>query len=236
MIILCIIPARCGSKGLKNKNIKLFNNKPLLAWSIIQAQKSKYDMRIIVSTDSEKYKNIALKYGAEVPFLRPKEISKDESTDIEFVSHAINFLKKNESYCPDFILQLRPTQPNRKIEDIDKCIDIFIENYNNYDSLRTVTEFEKSPFKMYTINENKTNLLPLFNTFENINEPFNQCRQFLPKTYLHNGYIDIIKTSILKNNTISGNNIYPYIMNKTDTIDIDTIDDWNNANNNLLKK
>ena len=72
--ILCIIPARSGSKGIIDKNIIDYNGKPLLAWSIIQAKNSKYKMKIIVSTDSEKYKKIALEYGAEVPFLRPPEI------------------------------------------------------------------------------------------------------------------------------------------------------------------
>lgn len=229
MKIVCIIPARSGSKGIKHKNIKNFKNKPLLAWSIEQAKHCNYKMRIIVSTDSKEYKNIALKNGAEVPFLRPKEISQDKSVDIELIQHAINFLEENEKYKPDIILQLRPTQPLRKVEDINNCLKIFIENFDKYDSLRTVVEFEKSPFKMYTINEDKTNLLPLFDNINNIKEPFNQCRQFLPKTYLHNGYIDIIKTSILKDNTISGKKIYPYIMDKNDTIDIDNSNDWEKA-------
>ena len=229
MKILCIIPARCGSKGIKHKNIKLFRDKPLLSWSIEQAKESDYKMRIIVSTDSNEYKKIALKHGAEVPFLRPSAISQDKSTDIEFIKHAINFFQENENYNPDLILQLRPTQPLRKVDDINKCLKIFIENFQKYDSLRSVVEFEKSPFKMYTINENQTNLLPLFDKVGDIDEPFNQCRQFLPKTYLHNGYIDIIKTSILKDNTISGKNIYPYIMDKNDTIDIDNLNDWKKA-------
>ena len=229
MKILCIIPARSGSKAIKHKNILNFNNKPLLSWSITQAKKSKHPMRIIVSTDSEIYKNIAESYGAEVPFLRPKNISGDQSIDFEFIDYTIKKLKQTENYKPDIILQLRPTQPLRKISDIDKCLDLFIANYDNYDSLRTVVEFEKSPYKMYNIVDNK--LQPLFNTVNDINEPFNQCRQVLPKTYLHNGYIDILKPSILKNNTISGSKIYPYVMDKNDTIDIDTKEDWFKAEN-----
>ena len=232
--ILCIIPARSGSKGIIDKNIKLFNNKPLLAWSIIQAQKSKHKMRIIVSTDSLEYKKISEKYNAEVPFLRPKEISQDESTDYEFILHTINWLQKNENYIPDIILQLRPTQPCRKVADIDKCLDLFIDNINDYDSLRTVIPFEKSPFKMYRISNDNKKLTPLFKIIENIKEPYNKCRQYLPDTYLHNGYIDIIKTSIIKQGTISGNNIYPYVMNKTDIIDIDSIEDWEKAEQYLF--
>ena len=95
--ILCIIPARSGSKGIKNKNIINFSGKPLLAWSIEQAQKCKYEMKIIVSTDSQEYADISIKYGAEVPFLRPLEISDDLSTDFEFIKHCIDWLKKNEN-------------------------------------------------------------------------------------------------------------------------------------------
>ena len=235
MIILCLVPARSGSKGIIDKNIKILNNKPLLCHSIDQAKESKYyknkQMRIIVSTDSEKYANIAKEYGAEIPVLRPSEISQDLSTDFEFMKHMIDYLKENENYNPDIILQLRPTQPLRNVNDIDKCLDIFINNYEEYDSLRTVVPYEKSPFKMYEVKNNK--LTPLFNTLivneKIIDEPFNQCRQLLPQTYLHNGYIDILKPYLLNDGKISGDRIYPYIMNKEDTIDIDTYDDWNNA-------
>jgi CMP-N,N'-diacetyllegionaminic acid synthase len=235
MIILCLVPARSGSKGIIDKNIKILNNKPLLCHSIDQAKESKYyknkQMRIIVSTDSEKYANIAKEYGAEIPVLRPSEISQDLSTDFEFMKHMIDYLKENENYNPDIILQLRPTQPLRNVNDIDKCLDIFINNYEEYDSLRTVVPYEKSPFKMYEVKNNK--LTPLFKTLivneKIIDEPFNQCRQLLPQTYLHNGYIDILKPYLLNDGKISGDRIYPYIMNKEDTIDIDTYDDWNNA-------
>ena len=225
--ILCIIPARSGSKGIKHKNIKLFNGKPLLAWSIIQAQQSSYDMRIIVSTDSEEYAAIAKQYGAEVPFLRPTNISQDFSTDFECIEHAVTWLYVNEKYTSDIMLQLRPTQPLRKIKDINACLKLFIKNRSTYDSLRTVVPFTKSPYKMYSVKNNV--LVPLFKKINNINEPYNQCRQTLPETYLHNGYIDILNTNIIKKGTISGDNILPFIMKQTDTIDIDSISDWNCA-------
>ena len=222
--ILCIIPARSGSKGIKNKNIKMYNGKPLLQWSVEQALNSKYKMKIIVSTDSEEYKNIALQSGAEVPFLRPIEISGDLSTDYECFDHCVEWLNKNENYVPDIILHLRPTSPTRKINDIDNALKIFIETRHLYDSLRSVIEIDKSPYKMYNVCDDK--LVPLFKNVENIKEPFNQCRQILPKAYLHNGYIDIFNCKILKNNSISGENIYPYVMNDNDNIDIDLLKDW----------
>jgi CMP-N,N'-diacetyllegionaminic acid synthase len=229
--ILCLIPARSGSKGIPDKNIKILDGKPLMAHSIYQAEKSRFrdHMRIIVTTDSEKYATIAQAYGAECPFLRPSSISQDLSIDLEFMKHAVQWLSENENYNPDIILQLRPTQPRRKVEDIDNCLEKFIQNLEDYDSLRTVVEFDKSPYKMYRI-INDNDLVPLFNSVDSIkNEPFNQCRQFLPKTYLHNGYIDILKTSLLETNKISGDRILPYVMEKSDTIDIDNDDDWKKA-------
>ena len=226
MKILCIIPARSGSKGVKNKNIKLFRNKPLLAWSIEQAKQSKYiqNMKIIVSTDSEIYQKISLEWEAECPFLRPKNISQDNSTDIEFMKHCVKWLKQNENYVPDIILQLRPTSPLRNVNDIDNALDIFIENRNNYDSLRSVIKVNKTPYKMYNIIGD--NLIPLFSEVNNIIEPYNQCRQILPQCYVHNGYIDILNANILENNTISGNKIYPFVMNLSNNIDIDNEEDW----------
>jgi CMP-N,N'-diacetyllegionaminic acid synthase len=221
--ILCIIPARSGSKGIKNKNIMNFNGKPLLAWSIEQAQKCDYKMKIILSTDNQEYADIAIKYGAEVPFLRPSNISDDLSTDFEFINHCVNWLKDNENYTCDIILQLRPTSPTRNVEDINKALKLFIKNRDKFDSLRSVIPFEKSPFKMYSLNDNK--LTPLFNKINNIQEPYNQPRQILPQCYLHNGYIDILNTSILNDNTISGKSILPFIMGDNNNLDIDVIQD-----------
>jgi N-acylneuraminate cytidylyltransferase len=229
--ILCIIPARSGSKGILNKNIKEFKGKPLIAWSIEQVKKSKYyqQMKIIISTDSNEYAKIANHYGAEVPFLRPKEISEDLSTDFEFINYTVSMLKKTISYIPDIILHIRPTSPLRKVETIDECLELFIKNIENYDSLRSVVPFQKSPYKMYNIDDNV--LKPLFLEINNIKEPYNQCRQVLPKCYLHNGYIDIMKTCLIEKGSISGNKIYPYVMKETDTIDIDNESEWENAEN-----
>jgi len=225
MNILCIIPARSGSKGIKDKNIKNLSGKPLIAWSIEQALQSKYKMKILVSTDSEKYQKIAIEYGAEAPFLRPTDISQDLSTDLELVEHCLGYLEENENYHPDFIVQLRPTYPTRKVEILDETIKIFIEKRSQgFDSLRTIIPFEKSPFKMYTMNG--TNLEPLFRNLGDLKEPYNQCRQNLPQAYLHNGYIDIFNTDIVKYDKISGDNIYGYVMTKNEYHDIDSIEDF----------
>ena len=229
MKILCLIPARSGSKGIKNKNILIYKGLPMLAWSIKQAQESIYNenMRIILSTDSDIYRKIGIEYGAEAPFLRPENISGDLSTDYECVEHCVNYLDKEENYRPDFIIQLRPTYPTRNVNVLNDCIKKFIENRYKFDSLRTVIPFEKSPYKMYNIIDNK--LVPLFHEIEIenkiIKEPYNECRQKLPQTYLHNGYIDIFNYDIVKNGTITGERIYPYLMDKNEIHDIDTLND-----------
>lgn len=219
--ILCIIPARSGSKGIVDKNIMEFKGKPLLSWSIEHAQQSKYskNMKVIVSTDSEKYAEISRQFGAEVPFLRPSNISQDFSTDFECIKHCVDWLKENENYESNIILHLRPTQPCREIEHINKAIDIFVNYRHEYDSLRSVIPVDKSPYKMYSINNEE--LKPLFGEVNYIKEPYNQARQLLPQCYLHNGYIDIFNTEILINNTISGNRIYPFVMDISNNIDID---------------
>ena len=223
--ILCVIPARSGSKGVPNKNIMNFEGLPLIAWSIKHAQNSKYSKqtKIIVSTDSKKYALIAKKFGAEVPFLRPKSISLDHSKDIDFFKHCVNYLKNKQNYESDIILHLRPTTPKRTLEDLNNCLDLFIKNRKKYDSLRTVSPLKKSPFKSYIVKNN--NLIPLFKKINNINEPYNECRQKLPQSYIHNAYIDIFNSSLLDKNTISGNKIFPYIMQEEDFFDIDTYED-----------
>ena len=228
MYVLALIPARGGSKGVKMKNIKKFRNKELIYWSISLAKESKYINRIIVSTDNDDIKEVALKYGADVPFLRPSEISGDLSNDYQFIKHCLDFLKETNQKIPDIIIQLRPTYPTRSLKILNETIDIFINNYKNYDSLRTVYKLDKSPYKMYRIQNNE--LTPLFKEVDDIKEPYNECRQILPETYIHNGYIDIIKTDIVhKKNSITGDRIYPYVMDKNEYHDIDTIEDWKKA-------
>ena len=235
--ILCLIPARSGSVTVRHKNVRLLNGIPLLAHSIRQAMHCSYasHMRIIVSTDSLEYAEVARAWGAECPFLRPQEISGNLSTDLECMQHALQWLQTNEDYTPDIVLQLRPTQPLRKVGDIDKCLEMFMACRGTYDSLRSVVEVEMSPFKMYTIEdstgtgEEQPKLTPLFREVKGMDEPYNRARQILPRAYLHNGYIDIVNVDVILHGKMSGDRIYPYVMGKDDTVDIDTEDDWRRA-------
>lgn len=236
MKIIAIIPARGGSKGIPRKNIKLLNGKPLIAYSIEQAQNSKYINDIILSTDDEEIANVGKEHGAYVPYLRPKEISQDLSTDYEFIKYHLEWCRNNNKEIPDYIVQLRPTYPLRKVEILDECIEILLgtEDTIKYDSLRTVIPNDKTPYKMYTITDGNIFLSPLFNEVNGIKEPYNQPRQILPQTYLHNGYIDIINIkSFLKLDSITGHKIYPYILPKEEIFDIDTMDDWRKVEDKL---
>ena len=231
MSVLALIPARAGSKGLKNKNIKILSGHPLISYSIKAGIQTKMIDRVVCSTDSKKVADIALKYGAEVPFLRPKKYSTDDSRDIDFVMHAIEFLKVNENYIPELIVLLRPTAPIRKISEIDQAIEI-MNNNPHYDSLKSVYKAKSSPYKMWKINNNL--LKPLLR-LKNDPEPYNSPRQNLPVVYSSYGHIEIISyKSLIMFNSVSGRTIYPFIMDSEQAVDIDTGEDLELADT-LLK-
>lgn len=230
--ILCIIPARSGSKAIPGKNIRLFRGKPLLTWSIEQARACRYPMRIVVSTDSEEYAAIARTAGAEVPFLRPAEISQDWSIDEELFVHALRWLQENEKYAPDILVHLRPTYPTRSVETLNRCLEKFLEIRGDYDSLRTVVPTEKTPYKMYRLIDmggSSPKIEPLFRTLDGVHEPFNNCRQNLPVTVAHNFCIDVLRGNLPLQGTMSGERIYPFFMEPGEFFDIDTPEDWNAA-------
>ena len=227
--ILAIIPARSGSKSIKNKNIKKINNIPLIGYSINTAKKSKLINRIIVSTDSNIIKKIAESFRAEVPFIRPKKISKDNSKDTTYLKHAINALKLKENYQPDLIVILRPTLPFRNAKIVDSAIKYFIKS--RADSLKSITIAKESPYKMWEV-FNKKFLKPVFG-WDNLKHT-NAPRQSLKKIYWQNGYVDITKPKTLKKfNNELGKKIVFYKIN-FHTIDIDYKHDLENIKNKKI--
>ena len=195
--IVALIPARSESKGIKDKNIKNYKGKPLLSHSIKHGLESSLINKVVVTTDSYKYKKIAIDYGADIAIIRPKEISDDLSTDYGFFLHYINWLYKNNKRVPDFIVLLRPTYPSRKAADIDKAIDIFVDNYDNLDSLKSVIICDQSPYKMWSLK--KDGLIRPILPSKGKEELFNFPRQLLPDVYWQNACIDIVKTSTIIN-------------------------------------
>jgi len=237
MNILAVIPARSGSKGVPNKNIKELAGKPLIAYSISAAIKSKLIDRVIVSTDSEKYASISKDYGAEVPFIRPNEYSGDDSTDYDFVKHLLDWLAKNGGNTPDYIIHLRPTTPLRDPSILDNAIEEFMNN-GEATSLRSAHEMPETAYKQFEL-EGKYFKTICTGSFEL--DDANNSRQSFPKTYTPNGYVDILKTShILENHLLHGNRVMGYLTDYT--IEVDTIDDFEylewqtNKNNQIIKK
>ena len=221
MNIIAVIPARSGSKGVPDKNIKMLVGKPLIAYSISAAIKSKLIDRVIVSTDSEKYASISKDYGAEVPFIRPNEYSGDDSTDYDFVKHLLDWLAKNGGNTPDYIIHLRPTTPLRDPSILDSAIEKFMNN-GEATSLRSAHELSETAYKQFEL-EGKYFKTICTGSFDL--DDANNSRQSFPKTYSPNGYVDILRTShILKNHLLHGNRVMSYL---TDfAIEVDTIDDF----------
>ncbi len=192
---IAVIPARSGSKGVIDKNIKLLDNKPLLAYSILSAKCAKNIDKVFLSTDSQKYAEVAKEYGIEVPFLRPEKISRDNSTDYQCFEHLLDWLKENGEDIPEFIVHLRPTTPFRNTKLIDKAIDIMKKS--NANALRSVHEMSESAYKSLEIENN------LLKGLENDSfdmEIANMPRQHFKKTYQGNGLVDVLRTSFILEN------------------------------------
>lgn len=205
--VYAIIPARSGSKGIKDKNISLLNGYPLFAYSIAAAKKAKLIDRVIVSTDSEKYAELAKDYGAETPFLRPKEISGDQATDLEFMQQAIEWFYENENYVPAYWVHLRPTCPLRK----DGIIDDALRKIMNKPSATALLSVDAptnilTPYK-WLLKDGENLKSIFFDTIDDANRP----RQSYPEAYMRTVIVDILKTeTIVKQNSLFGNEVLCY--------------------------
>jgi N-acylneuraminate cytidylyltransferase len=223
--ILAIIPARGGSKGIPRKNIRNFAGYPLIAWSIAAGLQAHVVNRVIVSTDDEEIAAVAREYGAETPFMRPRELAQDRTTDLPVFEHALKWLEDIEGYKPDMVIQLRPTSPIRPKDCVDGAVKILIEN-GDADCVRGVVPAGQNPFKMWRFNGYDKPMKPLLEV-EGIAEPYNAPRQILPAAYWQTGHIDVIRTStITRKHSLTGTTIYPFVIDPHYTVDIDTPADW----------
>ena len=214
--------ARGGSKSIPRKNIKLLGGKPLIAHTIEKAQASKYISRLILSTDDAEIAIVAQRYGCEVPFMRPAELAQDNTLDLPVVEHALNWLKENENWQPDFIVHLRPTHPFRKTSDIDKGIEMLAAD-KEADSVWTVGKPPVTPYKMFHANEKF--LKPTL-TIAGQKETFSWPRQKLPATYNHYGQVDVARyETVMTKKSMCGENILPLFL-EGEVIDIDSLLDW----------
>ncbi len=208
--VLGIIPARGGSKGLPDKNIKKVAGKPLLAWTIEQAQASEYIDRLILSSEDKRIISIAKKYNCEVPFIRPAELATDTATSMEVVFHALEVLK--EKY--DYVVLLQVTSPLRNTDDIDGCIQCCEQN--NVPACVSVVESDKSPLWMFRI-DTESKLSPVFSDDE-----LPLRRQDAPKFYVLNGAVYAAQTDwLLNQDHFVTEETAAYIMPNERSIDID---------------
>ncbi len=219
--VVALIPARGGSKGIPRKNIKLFCGKPLIAWTIEEAKKSQQINRILVSTDDEEIAAVARQWGAEVPFIRPANISGDTTPDLPVFEHALSWLKNQEGYVPDIVLHLRATGPLRVVGDIDHGIELLVQN-PQADSVRAVTKAPLHPLKTYALKEG--NILRPFVSEEvfGIKEPFNLPWQSLPAAYAAGGYLSAIRSTTIRGHSMTGRVILGFEVDARNVVDIDT--------------
>ena len=214
--MIAIIPARKGSKGLPGKNIKDLIGKPMIAYSIEEALKSKHITEVVISTDCKEIEEVAVKYGAKSPFLRPEHLATDNAKAIDNYIYVIDRINKEFGYdVKDFVV-LQPTSPLRKVEDIDGSIELF--KGKNADSVISYTE-EHHPIEWhkYITDEGK---------FENIFEERLINRQEIKKSYFPNGAVFVFDYELIKQGKYFSDNSYAYIMPRLRSVDVDTIEDF----------
>jgi len=219
--VLAIIPARGGSKGVENKNIKKLNGEPLISHTIKEAKKSKYISKIIVSTDSLEISDISKKYGAKVPFIRPKNLATDKSLTYDVVKHCVDFYK-HQNQVFDIILLLQPTTPFRSVNQIDKAIEI-LSKEKDFNSIVSVVDVDGNhPHRMKII-KNGQLLNYIDQGFEDMSP-----RQSLPKVYIRSGSIYAIRyEAFLKEKSLVSSKCLPLVISHEESINVDTINDFN---------
>ena len=225
--ILALIPARGGSKSIPGKNIQPFLGHPLIAYSIAAAVQASAVSRIIVSTDDEQIAAIARDYGAETPFLRPSQYAQDDTPDLPVFQHALEWLKENEGYAPEVVVQLRPTSPLRPPGLVDEAVEALLA-HKEADSVRGVVPAGQNPHKMWRLADDG-GMTPLLKV-KGVKEPYNAPRQSLPTVYWQTGHIDVIRArTILEKGSMSGDVIWPVLIDARYTVDIDTPSDLQRA-------
>ena len=213
--VVAIIPAKGGSKRLRRKNIAVIAGKPLIAYAIENAKKIGLCDRVIVSTEDPEIAEVARKYGAEVPFVRPIELARDPATISDVCLHALEKIDKEGTVYKTLIILL-PTAPLCAMEDIIAALDIF--NKNNGRFLLSVTEFDSPPFNALRLDEDGKSLVPCFPASEFRHTKSTEC----PRTFKSNGAIAIVDIAAFKRNrSIWGSPMLAYQMPMERSIDID---------------
>ena len=227
---IALIPARAGSKRVVDKNIRELAGHPMLAYSIAAARQSGVFGKVVVSTDSERYADIARRYGAEVPFLRDAEISGDKSADIEWVESTLRQLREAGHEFDCFSI-LRPTSPFRLPETIRRAWGEFLAE-EGVDSLRAVEKCEQHPGKMWVVRGRRmTPLLPL----SPVGLPWHSTQYAaLPEVFVQNASLEIAWTRVVaETRSIAGHVVMPFLTRGSEGLDVNNESDWWHANHLL---
>ncbi|TLD41229.1 MAG: N-Acetylneuraminate cytidylyltransferase [Candidatus Jettenia ecosi] len=224
--MIAIVPARGGSKGLPGKNIKELLGKPMIASAIEEGLRSRYLSEVIVSTDDKEIAEVAVRYGAKCPFMRPVELATDKSLAMDTYTYTIERLNKEFGYNIREFVVLQPTSPLRIAEDIDNTIEIF--KTHDADSAVSFTK-EHHPISWHKFLDENNKITPLF-------EEKVQNRQEIRPTYYPNGAVYVFKLSVVKSGRYYTENSYAYVMPADRSVDVDTIDDFEYAEFLLRKR
>ena len=200
--MLAVIPARGGSKGVPRKNIIDVGGYPLIAYTIAACRLSEKISRVIVSTEDDEIATVSEQYGAEVPFKRPAELSRDDSTDVGFLAHFF------DNFDVDEIALMRPTSPFRDPNIIDTALDAYASAPPDITGFRTVNEITENPYKVVKIRNNYFE--GFFEDFKGIKNYTNLPRQTFPTAYTGNGYVDVCKRSTIAQGVTFGDRIYSH--------------------------
>lgn len=224
--VLCVIGARSGSQGVRNKNIREFNGKPLMAWIINAATAAKFVSRVIVSTDSDQYAKIAIKHGAEVPFLRPQELATNLSPEFDYVEHLLEELAETENYIPDIVVRLLPTVPLQSPSDIDRCIQK-ISGSEWASSVVAVSEARQHPIKALKLLEHSNGKIELKPYTEGSSRDITPiARQNYSKAYFRANIIACWTPVIKNTKSLTGDHVAHVEVASWRTFDIDSETDF----------
>jgi len=222
--ILAVIPARGGSKGILGKNIKRFCGKPLLAYTAESAIRSNMVSKTILSTDDKEIAKVGRGCGVEVPFLRPDELATDMCPALPVIIHAVEYMEKVESFFPNYVILLQPTSPFRTSQHIDEALATLINS--DADSIVSVTEVPHA-FNPYSVMQLQDGCLNNFLAYDEKNN----IRQKKPVFYGRNGaaIYAFSRECLMEKNSLYGDKILPYFMDRAESLDIDDEWDWNLA-------
>ena len=233
--VMGVVGIRSGSKGVSDKNIRQLAGKPLVGWILDAARRSKYINRLIVSTDSPSYSEIAKAFGAEVPFIRPGELASDQAPEFGYVKHLVDWLEKNEGYRPDIVVRMMATVPLQSTEDIDAVIAKLVED-PKASSAVVIAEARQHPLKALKIVDDGIGGAKLVSYFgDSGREVTPIARQSYEKAYFRANTIACRRRVIFDTNSLTGDLVRYHVIPQERAVDIDNLIDFY-VTEHLIKK